>query len=147
MQWAGCRTCVPSPGPPLDRARPPPTAATVQAHAALDAVQAARDAVRGNEGALRGAIDIGAMTAVAVIDLPALLRPLHTNHPGVAIRLRVSPTGFAGLSQALVAGELDAAFLSLAGRTPGGLTTGFVPHGSPGAGRPSAGLPAAGGPA
>lgn len=87
------------------------------------------------------------MTAVAVIDLPALLRPLHTNHPGVAIRLRVSPTGFAGLSQALVAGELDAAFLSLAGRTPGGLTTGFVPHGSPGAGRPSAGLPAAGGPA
>ncbi|MCX4461964.1 LysR family transcriptional regulator [Streptomyces sp. NBC_01340] len=93
-----------------------------EAHAALDAVRAARDAVRGNQGTLRGAIDIGAMTAVAVMDLPALLRRFRTNHPGVAIRLRVSPTGSAGLAQALAAGELDAAFLSLAGRTPGGLT-------------------------
>lgn len=93
-----------------------------EAHAALDAVRAARDAVRGNQGGLRGAVDIGAMTAVAVIDLPALLCRFHMNHPGVAIRLRVSSRGSAGLAQALAAGELDAAFLSLEGTTPGGLT-------------------------
>jgi DNA-binding transcriptional LysR family regulator len=39
------------------------------------------------------------------------------------VRLRLSSTGSAGLGQSLVTGDLDVAFLSLAGRTPGGLTT------------------------
>jgi DNA-binding transcriptional LysR family regulator len=59
-----------------------------EAHAALDAVRAARDAVRGNQGTLRGAIDIGSMTAVAVMDLPALLL-VPTGHR-LASRRRVA---------------------------------------------------------
>lgn len=93
-----------------------------KAHAALDAVQAARDAVCGKQG-LHGTIAIGATTASALIDFPILLTRFRAAHPGVTLRLRVSPNGSTGLAQTLAAGELDVAFVSLTGRAQGGLVT------------------------
>lgn len=93
-----------------------------QAHAALDAVRTARDVVRGKQG-LHGTIDIGVMTASSLINMPVLLSRFRSEHPAVTLRLRVSPTGSAGLAQSLGAGELDVAFLSLTGRAQGGLVT------------------------
>ncbi|ETK37475.1 LysR family transcriptional regulator [Microbispora sp. ATCC PTA-5024] len=90
-----------------------------EARAVLDAVRSAREAVQAAEGGLRGTIDIGTLTSVPLVDLPALLGRFHAEHPGVTMRLRIAPTGSAGLAQALVAGELDAAFVSLPGPLPG----------------------------
>jgi DNA-binding transcriptional LysR family regulator len=93
-----------------------------RARATLDAAQTARDAVEGVRGGVRGTVTVGTMTAVGLVDVPALLGRFHAEHPAVTLRLRMSTTtGSAGLAGALVAGELDLAFLSLPGRPPSGL--------------------------
>jgi DNA-binding transcriptional LysR family regulator len=62
------------------------------------------------------------MTAVGLVDVPALLGRFHVEHTAVTLRLRMSTTtGSAGLASALLGGELDLAFLSLPGRPPAGL--------------------------
>ncbi|MFB6678241.1 LysR substrate-binding domain-containing protein [Streptomyces sp. NPDC056390] len=74
---------------------------------------------------MRGTLHIGYLTAVRLLDLPSLLESFHTEHPDVALRLRVSPSGSAGLARSLLAGRLDLAILSLPGapgRPPAGLT-------------------------
>jgi DNA-binding transcriptional LysR family regulator len=93
-----------------------------EARATLAAAQAARDAVDQVRGGLRGAIRVGTMTSIGIVDLPALFGQFHTEHPAVMIRLRAAPSGSAGLAQSLLDGELDIAFLSLPGRAPTGLT-------------------------
>ncbi|WP_370151993.1 LysR family transcriptional regulator [Streptacidiphilus sp. EB129] len=92
-----------------------------EARATLDAALAARDAVDQVRGGLRGTVRVGTLISVGILDLPALLGRFHATHPAVNIRLRTNPTGSAGLCQALLDGELDVAFLSLAGRPPAGL--------------------------
>jgi DNA-binding transcriptional LysR family regulator len=93
-----------------------------RARATLDAAQTARDAVEGVRGGVRGTVTVGTMTAVGLVDVPALLGRFHAEHPAVTLRLRMSTTtGSAGLASALLAGELDLAFLSLPGRPPSGL--------------------------
>lgn len=92
-----------------------------KARATLDAAAAARDAVAEVSGGLRGTIDVGTMISVGIVDLPALLGRFHREYPGVTVRLRTMSAGTAGLVDALVDGSLDLAFVSLAGRDPGGL--------------------------
>lgn len=96
-----------------------------EAHATLGAARAAREAVDLSRGTLRGTLHIGYLTAVRLLDLPRLLQRFHAEHPAVTLRLRVSPSGSAGLAESVVAGRLDLAFLSLPrpdGRPPAGLT-------------------------
>ncbi|GAA4566207.1 LysR family transcriptional regulator [Planotetraspora kaengkrachanensis] len=92
-----------------------------EARATLDAARAAREAVQAVGQGLRGTVNIGSMTSVHVVDLPGLLGRFRQEHPGVTIRIRVAPSGSAGLAQALVSGELDVAFLSLPGPPPTGV--------------------------
>ncbi|QRP44921.1 LysR family transcriptional regulator [Amycolatopsis sp. FDAARGOS 1241] len=93
-----------------------------EARAALAAVRAGESAVRASCGGLSGTLDVGAITAALLIDFPALVGAFHAQWPDVAIRLRLSSTGSAGLAQSLLAGELDVAFLSVVRRLPAGLT-------------------------
>ncbi len=93
-----------------------------RARATLDAADAARDAVDEVRGGVRGTLRIGTMTAVGRVDLPALLGEFHRRHPDVTIRLAVNPSGSRGLVQALTAGSLDLALVSLPGPTPSGVS-------------------------
>ncbi|GAB3827226.1 LysR family transcriptional regulator [Dactylosporangium cerinum] len=93
-----------------------------EARATIDAAQAARDAVDEVRGGLRGTLRIGTLISVGFIDLPGLLGQFRAEHPGVDLRLRAAPTGSAGLARSLLDGELDVAFVSLAGRPPAGLS-------------------------
>jgi DNA-binding transcriptional LysR family regulator len=94
-----------------------------EARAAIDASQAARDAVHQVRAGLRGMVRIGTLISVGVIDLPGLLGRFNADHPGVNVRLRVAPSGTAGLIQDLLDGELEMAFLSLSGPPPARLAT------------------------
>ena len=93
-----------------------------RARATLDAARAARDAVDDVRGGLRGSLRIGTMTSVGLVDLPALLGEFHRRYPEVTIRLVVDPNGSRGLVEALTAGSLDLALVSLPGPAPVGLT-------------------------
>ena len=84
-----------------------------RARATLDAARAARDAVDERAGACGGASGIGTMTSVGLVDLPALLGEFHRRYPEVTIRLVVDPNGSRGLVEALTAGSLDLALVSL----------------------------------
>ncbi|MFE5852919.1 LysR family transcriptional regulator [Streptomyces sp. NPDC056500] len=117
-----------------------------EARATLDAAQAARDAVRDSYGSLSGTVTVGVIIGIGRvgIDLPRLLGRLNVHHPRVTVRLRLDPTGSAGLTRSLLAGELDAAFLSFPGRVPAGVAARevladplrlLVPVGHPLAGR------------
>ncbi|GII57997.1 LysR family transcriptional regulator [Planotetraspora thailandica] len=86
-----------------------------EARATLDAARAAREAVQAVGEGLRGTVNIGTMTSVPLVDMPGLLGHFHADHPKVTIRIRVAPSGSAGLAEALGSGELDVAFLSLPG--------------------------------
>ncbi|MBP2703798.1 LysR family transcriptional regulator [Microbispora sp. RL4-1S] len=90
-----------------------------EARAVLDAARTARETVQAVGAGVRGTVDIGTMTAVPGLDVPALLGRFHREHPGITVRLRIARSGSAGLAQALAEGELDVAFLSLPGRPPG----------------------------
>jgi DNA-binding transcriptional LysR family regulator len=98
------------------------TALLPEARATLDAAQAARDAVDEVRGGLRGTLRIGTLISVPFVDLPGLLGQFRAEHPAVDLRLRAAPTGSAGLARSLLDGELDVAFVSLAGRPPAGLS-------------------------
>jgi DNA-binding transcriptional LysR family regulator len=92
-----------------------------RARAALDAARAARDAVDEVRGGLRGTLRIGTLTAIGLVDLPALLGRFHRTHPGVTLQLTVSTRGSAGLVDALTDGSLDLALVSVPGRPPAGV--------------------------
>ncbi|MEU8817952.1 LysR family transcriptional regulator [Actinoplanes sp. NPDC048796] len=92
-----------------------------RARAALEAAQAARDAVDEVRGGLRGTVRVGTLTSIPLIDMPGLLGEYHRRHPGVTLRLSVSPRGSRGLMDMLVDGGLDLAFVSWPGRPPAGV--------------------------
>ena len=85
---------------------------------ALDAVNEVRDAAQESTHAITGAIVIGLMTSVTLVNVPRLLGVYRTGHPGVGVRLRAARRGSAGLVDELVSGELDLAFLALSGPAP-----------------------------
>ncbi|CAM3333706.1 LysR family transcriptional regulator [Mycobacterium intermedium] len=88
------------------------------ARATLDAARAAKDAVNATRGAVRGAVTVGTLTSITVIDLPALLAELHRRHPEVLVQLRAASAGSAGLARQLRDGDLDIAFLVFTGAPP-----------------------------
>jgi len=89
-----------------------------KARAALDAARDAREAVQEVRGGVRGTLRIGTLTAIDLIDLPALLADYHRRHPRVHLRLSAAPSGSAGLVDALTEGRLDLAFVSMPGGAP-----------------------------
>jgi DNA-binding transcriptional LysR family regulator len=93
-----------------------------EARATLAAAQAARDAVSEAQGGLRGTVTVGTMLSTGPLDLPGLLGRFHRSHPGVAVRLRLSASGSAGLAREMLEGRLDLALVSLPGPPPAGLS-------------------------
>jgi DNA-binding transcriptional LysR family regulator len=93
-----------------------------EARATLAAAQAARDAVSEAQGGLRGTVTVGTMLSTGPLDLPGLLGRFHRAHPGVAVRLRLSASGSAGLAREMLEGRLDLALVSLPGPPPAGLS-------------------------
>lgn len=89
-----------------------------RARAALDAARDAREAVQEVRGGIRGTLRIGTLTAIDLIDLPALLADYHRRHPQVQLRLGAAPSGSQGLTEALTEGRLDLAFVSIPGGAP-----------------------------
>jgi DNA-binding transcriptional LysR family regulator len=88
------------------------------ARAALAAVAGARLAVGELTGLVRGQVAIGSVTSHNV-DLPGLLADFHQAHPGVEITLAQGNSD--QLVEALQAGRLDAAIISVPGAAPAGI--------------------------
>lgn len=89
------------------------------ARQALDAAERARAEVAAASGEIRGRLAIGAITTVAAVDLPSLLKRYRERYPHVRITLR------AGISEELIDqvkdGSIDIGFL--------GLLPGTIPKG------------------
>jgi DNA-binding transcriptional LysR family regulator len=81
------------------------------ARQALDAAERARAEVAAAAGEIRGRLAIGAISTVAAVDLPAVLKEFHLRHPQVRISLRTSPSE--ELTERVRQGTLDVAFLGL----------------------------------
>jgi len=92
-----------------------------EARATLAAAQAAQDAVAQARAGLRGTLTVGTLTSTGSVDLPELLGRFHDTHPRVAVHLRQSAAGSAGLARQVIAGELDLALVGLPGQPPPGL--------------------------
>ncbi len=88
------------------------------ARAALAAVDGVRIAVSELTGLLRGRAAIGTVTSPNV-DMAGLLAAFHELHPMVEIALSTGDTDH--LAAELMAGQLDAAILSIGATAPGGL--------------------------
>jgi DNA-binding transcriptional LysR family regulator len=82
------------------------------ARATLDAARLARETVTQLAAGISGQVSIGTLASIDVIDLPALLFQLRRDHPAIRVRLPTSPSGTAGLTEALARGELDAALVA-----------------------------------
>ncbi|MEV5572475.1 LysR family transcriptional regulator [Spirillospora sp. NPDC052269] len=89
------------------------------ARQALDAAERARAEVAAASGEIRGRLAIGAISTVAAVDLPSLLKGYRERYPQVRITLR------AGISEELIDqvkdGSLDIGFL---GMLPGSIPKG-----------------------
>jgi DNA-binding transcriptional LysR family regulator len=91
-----------------------------KARATLAAARDALEAVDDVSGGIRGVLRVGTMI-LGTVDLSALLGHFHDEHPAVAIHLATAASGGApGLIRSLVDGELDVAFVSVAGNAPPG---------------------------
>ncbi len=93
-----------------------------EARAILARVREAEDRVGRSRGQLGGTVTMGLMTAVNLIDVPALLGRFHRENPAVTLRLRAARLGTSGLIAELERGQLDLALLSIAGEMPTTLT-------------------------
>ncbi len=90
-----------------------------EAYAVLDAAQQAREAAAGDEGELTGTLRLGTMTAIRLIDVPAILGEYHRRHPQVQVLMSAAASGSQGLLTALHERRIDLAFLSTRGAPPG----------------------------
>lgn len=101
------------------------TALLAPARRVLRDLDAARDEVRAVAGLHRGPVTLGAVQAMPVLDLPAVLRAFHRRHPGVEVHLRED--GSVTMLRAIAAGDLDLGLLTLPpGRLPAGVTAQIV---------------------
>ncbi|MFF0863604.1 LysR family transcriptional regulator [Nonomuraea sp. NPDC003560] len=90
------------------------------ARALLADAAAAGDAVSAVSGLATGRVAIGTIQTLTSVDLPAELAAFHRLRPGIQISVRDAPV--AGLLDALLARELDLAYLALDGaELPAGL--------------------------
>ncbi|OYO13620.1 LysR family transcriptional regulator [Enemella evansiae] len=90
-----------------------------EAYAVLDVAQQAREAAAGDEGELTGTLRLGTMTAIRLIDVPAILGEYHRRHPQVQVLMSAAASGSQGLLTALHERRIDLAFLSTRGAPPG----------------------------
>jgi DNA-binding transcriptional LysR family regulator len=91
------------------------------ARTALDAVAGLRATAEELTGLVRGRVAVGMVTACASLDLPGIMADFHQDYPDVELTL--SEGNSDQLVASLRAGELDLAWVGLAGPTPTGLTT------------------------
>jgi DNA-binding transcriptional LysR family regulator len=91
------------------------------ARSALAAAAGVRVAVDEISGLVRGSVRVGMVVACSAIDVPDLLAAFHRQHPNVDISLTEANSD--QLIAALVAGELDLAYVALGPDTPPGIAT------------------------
>lgn len=87
----------------------------------LEQMREIGDAVASAATELRGAVTMGLMTGVDLVDVPSLLGRYHERHPAVAVQLRATGLGSTGLVAQLERGEIDVALLSVVDALPASL--------------------------
>jgi len=85
----------------------------------MSAVQAAKDEVAEACGQVRGTVVLGSTLHTGQLDLAAVFSQVREHHPGVVIQLRQSPTGSAGLVQAVRDASVDIALTASTGSARG----------------------------
>ncbi|MFG1694684.1 LysR family transcriptional regulator [Nonomuraea sp. NPDC049309] len=83
-----------------------------EARAALEALDRARAAVEPVSAGLRGSLNVGVLSSMTVVDVPALAGDFHRRHPGVLLRISMSQRGTAGLTEHVKEGRMDVAFVA-----------------------------------
>ncbi len=96
-------------------------AVLTHARAAIAAVGGARLAADELAGLVRGRVAVGMVLACGALEVPTILASFHRTHPGVAITL--SEANSDELIEAVRAGDLDLAWVGLAGGQPAGIAT------------------------
>jgi DNA-binding transcriptional LysR family regulator len=91
----------------------------LRARRALAEVDAAREEIAALGGLASGRLVIGAMQALAGLDLPRLLAAFHAAHPGIDVSLREDPTR--DMFTMAARGEIDLAIAALDVERPAGL--------------------------
>jgi DNA-binding transcriptional LysR family regulator len=91
----------------------------LRARRALAEVDAAREEIAALRGLASGRLVIGAMQALAGLDLPRLLAAFHAAHPGIDVSLREDSTR--DMFTMTVRGEIDLAIAALDVEHPAGL--------------------------
>jgi DNA-binding transcriptional LysR family regulator len=92
-----------------------------EARATLAAASAARTVVDEVRAGVRGPLAVGTLATTHLVDLPRLLGRFHSMHPHVTISLRTQQHGSRDLVEAVLAGALDVAFVSIPGPPSAGL--------------------------
>lgn len=88
-----------------------------EARATLAAAAAALDAVQATVGGMRGTLRIGIMQSMLAVDLASILARFRDERPGVALQPRPARGGSLELGRDVESGELDLAFVSVAGHS------------------------------
>jgi len=91
----------------------------LRARRALAEVDAAREEIAAFRGLASGRLVIGAMQALAGLDLPRLLAAFHAAHPGIDVSLREDSTR--DMFTMALRGEIDLAIAALDVEQPAGL--------------------------
>jgi DNA-binding transcriptional LysR family regulator len=90
-----------------------------RARRALAEVDAAREEIAALKGLAKGRLVLGAMQALAGLDLPGLISAFHAAHPGVDVSLREDSTR--DMFAMAARGEIDLAIAALDVERPAGL--------------------------
>jgi DNA-binding transcriptional LysR family regulator len=93
----------------------------LRARRALAEVDAAREEIAALKGLRRGRLVLGAMQALAGLDLPRLISAFHAEYPGIDVSLREDSTN--DMFTMAARGEIDLAIAALDVERPAGLDT------------------------
>jgi len=91
----------------------------LRARRALAEMDAAREEIAALKGLTAGRLVLGAMQALAGLDLPRLIAAFHTAHPGIDVSLREDSTS--DMLAMVARGEIDLALAALDVERPAGL--------------------------
>jgi DNA-binding transcriptional LysR family regulator len=91
----------------------------LRAHRALAEVEAVRDEIAALKGLSSGRLVLGAMQALAGLDLPRLISAFHAEHPGIEVSLREDSTR--DMFALAARGEIHLAIAALDVERPAGL--------------------------
>jgi DNA-binding transcriptional LysR family regulator len=91
---------------------------------ALAAADAARQVVEDMSGLLRGRVALGMVTACGAVDIPNLLAGFYRAHPDVEIALCEANSD--ELLEGVAGGDIDLAWVGIAGPTPSGIDSQVV---------------------